>query len=110
MKILLDENLPKRLKSDLLDMQIFTVHEKNWQGTKNGQLLAKMVAEGFDVLITFDKQMRYQQNLNKYPLRVIILRAKSNTYRSLKSLIPQIKEVLSKPTSAGIVEISNENF
>jgi predicted nuclease of predicted toxin-antitoxin system len=110
MKILLDENLPKRLKNDFSDMLISTVRDKNWQGTKNGQLLAKMISEKFDIFITFDKQIRYQQNLEKYPLLVIVLRAKSNSYRSLKPLVPQIRNILSQPLSVGLTEISTENF
>lgn len=91
-------------------MLISTVRDKNWQGTKNGQLLAKMISEKFDIFITFDKQIRYQQNLEKYPLLVIVLRAKSNSYRSLKPLVPQIRNILSQPLSVGLTEISTENF
>ena len=110
MKILLDENLPKRLKYEFLETQIFTVRDKGWQGTKNSKLLAKMVEENFDVLITFDKQMRHQQNFDNYPVCVVVLNAQSNSYHSLKHLIPRLKSFLSEPLPRGVIEISTENL
>lgn len=50
MRLLLDENLPKRLKSDFPDHEIFTVRDKEWSGIKNGELLQLMVADKFDAL------------------------------------------------------------
>lgn len=54
MKLLLDENLPKKLKLDFPLQEIFTVSEMSWQGTKNGELLKLMIQENFDVLLTFE--------------------------------------------------------
>ncbi len=50
MKLLLDENLPKRLKKDFADFEIFTVRDKGWNSKKNGELLESMLAENFNVL------------------------------------------------------------
>lgn len=57
MRLLLDENLPKRLKLDFPDHEIFTVRDKGWNGIKNGELLKLMLADGFDALLTFDKNL-----------------------------------------------------
>lgn len=57
MKLLLDENLPKDLKQEFPDFEIFTVRDKKWNGLKNGDLIRAMVADGFDVLITLDKHL-----------------------------------------------------
>jgi hypothetical protein len=54
-----------------------------------------MLDEGFDALLTFDKNIQYQQNFETYPIPVIILNAENNTYLTLKPLIPQIHEILS---------------
>lgn len=62
MKILLDENLPKKLKQDLQDFQVFTVREKGWKGKTNGELIQLMITERFDVLLTFDKNLEHQQS------------------------------------------------
>jgi hypothetical protein len=54
-----------------------------------------MLDDGFDVLITFDQNITYQQNLNKYPICLIVLEAQINTYEVLKKFIPEIRSILS---------------
>ena len=53
MRLLLDENLPKRLKLDFPDQEAFTVRDKSWNGIKNGELLRLMLADGFNALLNF---------------------------------------------------------
>ncbi|TAK66286.1 MAG: hypothetical protein EPO24_01645 [Bacteroidetes bacterium] len=78
MKILLDENLPAKLKLDFdAEVQVFTAKEKDWNGKKNGELLRLMTNEGFHVFITMDKNLEYQQNLSKFPVTIFLLRATS---------------------------------
>lgn len=56
MKILLDENLPTKLKFDFgKGVEIFTVRDMNWLGKKNGELLSLAALHGFDILLTLDK-------------------------------------------------------
>ena len=62
MRLLLDENLPKRLKLDFPGHKIYTVSDKDWNGKKNGELMKLLIAENFDALFTFDKNLHYQQN------------------------------------------------
>ena len=76
MKLLLDENLPKRLKADLINHEVYTVRDKSWNGIKNGELLKLMLLDGFDALLTFDKNLQYQQNFLKYSIPVLVLNAK----------------------------------
>jgi predicted nuclease of predicted toxin-antitoxin system len=94
MQLLLDENLPKRLKSDFPEHVIFTVRDKEWNGIKNGELLQLMLDDNFDALLTFDKNLQYQQNFLKYPITVFVLTALNNTYDQLKPLTPLINQVL----------------
>ncbi len=94
MKLLLDENLPKKLKLDFQEHEIYTVSDKKWNGIKNGELLKLLIANGFDAFFTFDKNLQYQQNFTKIPLAVFVLSAKINSYEVLKKLIPKIKEYL----------------
>lgn len=103
MKLLLDENLPKKLKLDFISHDVFTVREMNWQGIKNGELLKIMVNDKFDALLTFDKNLQYQQNFSKYTIAVFVLNAHINTYDVLTKLssrilaILEIGEILSGP-------------
>jgi hypothetical protein len=80
MRLLLDENLPKRLKLDFADHETYTVRDKGWNGIKNGQLLQLMAENGFDALLTFDKNLQHQQNFQKYTILVFVLSAVNNTY------------------------------
>jgi hypothetical protein len=79
MRLLLDENLPKRLKLDFPEHEIFTVRDKGWNGIKNGKLLELMLANNFHALLAFDKKLQYQQNFQKYTLTVFVLNAANNT-------------------------------
>ena len=108
MKILLDENLPKKLKQDLSEHIVFTVRECGWNGKKNGELLALMQQELFDVLITFDKNLRHQQNFTKYTVSVMVLSAKNNSYPILQSLVELIKATLQADLPKGATIISDK--
>lgn len=107
MKILLDECLPRRLKQSLTGHTVFTVPEKGWAGTKNGALL-RLAASEFEVFITIDKNLQYQQNLKEAPLPVIVLMAADNKIETLLPLIPKLLDVLKKmPLPSGNpIEIS----
>lgn len=94
MKLLLDENLSAALKEYLLDHEVTTVVEEGWKGFKNGNLLRLMIASEFDALITLDRQFRYQQNFEKHPIPVIILRAGGNDHNLLRKLMPQLNKLL----------------
>ncbi len=105
MKLLLDENLPKRLKKDFANFEIFTVRDKGWNSKKNGELLELMLAENFNVLITFDQNLEHQQNFEKYPITVFVLIAENNTYQILSELVPSMKMELEKPLPVGAIKI-----
>ncbi len=105
MKLLLDENLPKRLKKDFPEFDIFSIHDKFWNGKTNGELLKLMLEENFTVLVTFDKNLQFQQNFTRYTISVLVLNAPDNSYNTLKILVPKIKEVLSKELKPGPIEI-----
>jgi predicted nuclease of predicted toxin-antitoxin system len=105
MKLLLDENLPKRLKNNFTEHEIYTVGDKNWNSKKNGELLALMLSENFDVLLTFDRNLQHQQNFDKYPIAVFVLIAENNTYRILSELVENIKLELEKGLKTGAIRI-----
>ena len=107
MKLLLDENLPKRLKADFSQHEIYTVREKDWNGIKNGELLKLMLSEKFDALLTFDKNLQHQQNFNKYTITVFVLNAKNNTYVELTKLSGKINSILQENNiSIGAIIVS----
>ena len=94
MKVLLDENLPHALRHELPGHDVFTVRYMKWDGMKNGLLLSTAAAAVFDVLITMDSGVNYQQNLATLPLAVVILQALSNDIDDLRPLIPELLATL----------------
>jgi hypothetical protein len=98
MRLLLDENLPKRLKGDFPNHEVFTVRDKKWNGIKNGELLKRMLADDFHALLTFDKNLQHQQNFSKYPITVFVLSATINTYEELTKLSGKINQYLRSDT------------
>jgi predicted nuclease of predicted toxin-antitoxin system len=79
MKVLIDECAPRALKLALAagGYECLTVQEAGWSGIENGELLA-LADSSFDVLITVDQNIRYQQNLTGLKIAVVIVRARSN--------------------------------
>lgn len=91
MKILLDESAPRLIKTSLPEFSISTVQEMGWAGLRNGELLA-LAEEQFDVFITADRQLRYQQNLTERRLSVIVL--PSNQVPAVIALLPSIRHAI----------------
>lgn len=92
MKILLDECVTKHLKLHLSEHAVFTVREMNWSGIKNGKLMALCVENGFDLLLTIDKNLQHQQNLDKYPIIIAVINSLSSTVQELVTFLPALKK------------------
>ncbi|MBC7892577.1 MAG: DUF5615 family PIN-like protein [Sphingobacteriaceae bacterium] len=107
MKLLLDENLPKKLKHHLPGHEVYHIRDKAWHGKKNGELLRLMLAENFNGLLTFDKNLKHQQNFAKYPIAVLVLTAPGNDFDSLAPLLPNLLKTLEThlPAGATVIEI-----
>jgi hypothetical protein len=106
MRILLDECVPRRLRRELIGHDLRTVPEMGWSGKKNGTLLALMVAQGFEVLITVDQNLRHQQNLAMLGVAVIVLVAASNRLADLVPLMPAAQLALNSINPGDVVEIT----
>jgi PIN like domain len=72
-KVLFDENLPHLLRNNLSDHDVFTVRYKGWAGLKNGELLKTAEDEGFEVFITGDQTISYEQNLASRRFAIVVL-------------------------------------
>ena len=104
MRLLLDECLPKQLKREFAGHQAQTVPEAGFAGLKNGALLQR-AAERFDVFVTVDANLRYQQNASKLAVGVLVLRAVSNDMSDLRPLMPAALAALATIAPGQIVEI-----
>lgn len=92
MKILLDECVTKKLKRFLPDHEVFTVTEMGWSGLKNGKLMSKCVENDFEILLTIDKNLTFQQNLKRYPLSVVVLNTSTSKIEEIVLYIPKFLE------------------
>ncbi|MDQ3491037.1 MAG: hypothetical protein M3449_08230 [Acidobacteriota bacterium] len=95
MKILLDENLPRKLKLSIGDAhEVRTVREQSWLGKRNGELLGLMTLDGFDAFVTIDKNLQYQQNLNRFPIKLFILDSPNNKIETLRPYLEELERLL----------------
>lgn len=88
MKILLDECVTKRLKKHLSSFEVFTVRELGLGGMKNGNLMNYCAENGFDILLTIDKNLMFQQNLEKYPVSIVVLNCVTSKIEELVTFLP----------------------
>jgi|SRR5580692_223941 predicted nuclease of predicted toxin-antitoxin system len=108
MKILIDECVPAGLKRHLtaLGHECKTAQEAGYGSKKNGELL--MLAEAkWDVLLTSDRKIRYQQNMTGRKVSVLILRAKSNRMKDLLPLMPECAKALLAIQAGQVVEVGS---
>ena len=93
MRILLDESLPHDLAPLISGHEVSTVRGEAWSSIKNGRLLA-LAATKFDVFVTADRNLEFQQNLAKLPLAVVVLVARKNRIQDLAPLLSELDHVL----------------
>jgi hypothetical protein len=102
-KVLLDECVDWRLARDIIGHDVRTARQMGWTGFKNGELLTLAAAQ-FDVFVTVDRNLSFQQNLVSLEIAVIVLQAKTNRLADLKPLVPSLlASIVSVPP--GTVEI-----
>ncbi len=104
MRVLLDESLPRRLKQELPEHEVSTVPEAGWAGTKNGELLS-LAEPDFEVFVTMDRQLPFQQNLAGLDLCTVILVARSNDISDLRPLASTLRSAVNAATPGELVTI-----
>ena len=105
MKVLIDENLPHQLRLEIVGHDVFTVAYMGWSGIENGELLQRAAASDFNVLITNDRGLEYEQNLDSLPIAVIVLLAPTNTIEAVRPLYLQLHESLDAMKPRALVKI-----
>jgi len=76
----------------LSQYEVFTVNWMGWSGIKNGKLMELCTANGFDVLLTIDKNLMYKQNLDKYPVTIAVLNSQTSKVEELVTFLPSFKQ------------------
>lgn len=106
-RVLLDENLPRKLKW-ALKSEATTVPECGWSGVENGELL-QLAASEFDVLLTMDRGMEHQQNVNDLDLCLVLISAVSNDIDDILPLVPAINEALDNAVPGQVLSVVNDD-
>jgi len=104
MKVLFDECVPASLRKFFVGHEVATVTENGWSGIKNGKLL-KLASENFDVFITVDKNLSFQQNLGSLPIAVIVVHSRSNNIQQLAQLMPVVLTLLSQKLPKSVFDV-----
>lgn len=107
MRLLLDECVPHRLRRTLPDHEVQTVPEMGWAGLKNGVLLERAESH-FDVLITTDQKLKFQQSVSNRDIAVVVLVAKRNKLEFLQPLVPDLEQTLKTITPGELREIGTK--
>ena len=111
MKILLDENIDVRFKNFFPDtIEVFTVKDMQWNGVKNGELLALLKKNNFQEWTVVDKNIPYQQNISNLPCIVIVLDVYRNTLKHLLPLMPEILNALNNTVTENLVNIPQNAY
>ncbi len=104
-RILLDECIDRRLVRKIIGHDVYTSPEMEWAGLKNGELLTN-AEKDFDVFLTVDRNLAFQQNLPKFEIAVLVLHGRTNRLQDLIPLVPKILEALNNPQPGMILTIS----
>ena len=102
--MLLDENLPRKLRRDLPEFMVRTVQEDDWTSYANGQLLGR-AQDSFDVLLTADRRLQFQQNLARYSIGVVVILTVSLRYRTIRLSIEQIRAALAAVAPGELLQV-----
>ncbi len=104
MRVLFDQGTPVPLRNHLPAHQISTTHELGWGNLKNGELLQQAETEGFEVLVTTDQNLKYQQNLSSRSIAIVVLSATS--WPRIQKVLPSIVEAVGGIKASGYVEVA----
>jgi predicted nuclease of predicted toxin-antitoxin system len=103
MKVLFDVNMPRPLRRELGGSEVVTAQSMGWGELENGELIDAAEKAGFNVLVTADRNLQYQQNLSGRRIGIVVL--PGNKLRELKSIGPKIREILDAIKPGDFIEL-----
>jgi predicted nuclease of predicted toxin-antitoxin system len=104
-RVLFDEDLPRQLRRDLTRFNIRTVQEQGWSSLKNGELLRTASLE-FDVLLTADRNLQYQQNIPKFGIGLVVLALRDSRLPSIQSKLSEIEAAIVAVEPGTVIRIT----
>lgn len=107
MRVLLDEQLPRQLSRLLVGHEVRTVQQIGWAGLKNGELLRRAETAGFEVFITADQNIEFQQKLRESGLCVVVVSAASNALEDLEPLVSSMLSTIRRAKPGQVIRVSS---
>ena len=104
MKVLFDQGTPAPLRRVLAGHSVETAYERGWSSLQNGEFITAAEGAGFEVLVTTDKNLKYQQNLAARTLSIVVLLTTS--WPRIQGSLPVVVEAVDKAIRGGYVEVS----
>lgn len=98
--------MTKKRRKVLQEDEVYTVTEMGWSGIKNGRLLSVAVKEGFDLLLTIDKNMEYQQNIVAHPITIVVFDVVRNKVEAYLPLVDPFYKQLSTIEKGKVYKIT----
>jgi hypothetical protein len=105
MRLLLDECVPRPLERDLVGHDVHHVVDMGWSAKRNGELLTLMVAEGFETLLTVDRNLEFQQNIRASGIGVVVVIVRRNRLKELRPLVPDMLKALVKVRRGELITV-----
>jgi hypothetical protein len=103
-KVFVDECVDWRLARDIVGHEVRTARQMGWSTIENGELLA-LAAKEFDVFVTVDRNLSFQQHLPAFAIAVIVLRAVSNRLADLRPLVPELLTSMPKARRGAVTYV-----
>ena len=94
-RVLLDENLPRKLRRELAEFTVRTVQEEGWTSFRNGELLSR-AQHAFDALLTADRRLQYQQNISRFDIGVVVIVTVELRLRRIVAAREEIRHALAR--------------
>jgi hypothetical protein len=104
-RVFLDECVDWRLARDLVGHEVLTARQMGWTSIRNGELLA-LASQAFDVFVTVDRNLAFQQNVETLEIAVVVLRAPTNRLADLKPLVPELSVAVAS-AKPGLITIGS---
>ncbi len=97
--------MPRKLRRDLPQVIVQTAQEEGWSAFRNGDLLRRASA-AFDVLVTIDQRMRYQQNMRRVSIGVVVVEVPDTRLSQLRLLLPELREAIERVQPGEVIVVT----
>lgn len=103
-RVLLDENLPRKLRGELTECVVGTVQKEGWGSFKNGALLSR-AQTNFDVFLSGDSNLKDQQNVARFDIGIVVIRTVSLRFRVIVRAIEEIRAAVARVRPGELIEV-----